>query len=91
VCFSPSVHSRNCIGINIVYLFVAPRNGDLRIARGSLTNSSFTSGRLEIFINGEWGTVCIDEFSFTDATVACRQLGYSGAISGPIEASDNPL
>ena len=34
-------------------------------------------GRLEVCINGAWGVVCGDFFDNIDATVACRQLGYS--------------
>lgn len=34
-------------------------------------------GRLEIFFEGSWGQVCGSQFSDADATVACRQLGYT--------------
>ncbi|EDV21315.1 uncharacterized protein TRIADDRAFT_30641, partial [Trichoplax adhaerens] len=37
-------------------------------------------GRLEILNNGEWGTVCSDYFDELAANVACRQLGYVGAL-----------
>ncbi|KAE8585585.1 hypothetical protein XENTR_v10021367 [Xenopus tropicalis] len=33
-------------------------------------------GRLEIHINGEWGTVCNDKFDSQAGAVVCRQLGY---------------
>ena len=29
----------------------------------------------------EWGTICNHNWDLEDATVACRQLGYSKAIS----------
>ena len=48
----------------------------MRLA-GGMSNHS---GRVEVYYNGEWGIVCDNGWDITDATVACRQLGFHSAI-----------
>ena len=56
-----------------VYLVVKCKHGDIRLTGRRYS----TIGRVEVCQNGIWGTVCSDSFDDKDASVVCRQLGYS--------------
>ena len=55
----------------------------MRLANGS---SPF-EGRVEVFYQGVWGTVCDHLWDLDDAKVVCRQLGYGPAVAAPEEAT----
>ncbi|PVD37785.1 hypothetical protein C0Q70_00386 [Pomacea canaliculata] len=37
-------------------------------------------GRIDVQVEGVWGAVCAAGFGVTEATVACKELGYAGGV-----------
>ncbi|KAK7880801.1 hypothetical protein WMY93_032564 [Mugilogobius chulae] len=50
-------------------------DGDVRLVK----TRSCCSGRVEIFYQGRWGSVCYSGWDVNDANVVCRQLGFDRA------------
>ena len=63
-----------------------------------VNGDGFYEGRVEVYHDGQWGTVCEDQWDENDAAVVCSSLGLVGGVpmkyrwfgagSGPIWMDD---
>ena len=52
-------------------------SGQLRLQRGQYSSE----GLVEVYCNGQWGTICDDNFVKRSADTICNQLGYTDALN----------
>ncbi|XP_068712588.1 uncharacterized protein [Montipora foliosa] len=69
----------------VISVLADPNYGDARLVEGGAPSQ----GRVEIYINGSWSTVCDSWFGYEEGRVLCNQLGlprlsqvYYGAYFG---------
>lgn len=61
------------ISLMLFLLFIVPCiNGSIR-----LNLRDYYYGRVEVCVNEVWGLICYEYWDFVDASVVCRELGFS--------------
>ncbi|KAL6460108.1 hypothetical protein MHYP_G00318670 [Metynnis hypsauchen] len=76
-CPSSPWRQNNCDKDNEVAWITCSDHLPLRLRGGK----GICSGRLEVYHNAEWGSVCDDLWDIRDAQVVCRQLGCGPVLS----------
>ncbi|KAJ8286783.1 hypothetical protein GJAV_G00043240 [Gymnothorax javanicus] len=62
-------------------LSIAEETPKIQLRLAGNSKRKHNEGRVEMHYDGEWGTICDDDFSMYAAQVVCRQLGYLEAVS----------
>uniref|UniRef100_A0A3Q3FUL4 ZP domain-containing protein n=1 Tax=Labrus bergylta TaxID=56723 RepID=A0A3Q3FUL4_9LABR len=91
---SHTIHIKLCYGNYFVYKLEPPSNCYLAYCAGivRLVNrgNQSCSGRVEVYHDGRWGTVCDKAWDLSDANVVCRQMDCGPPRSALLNATFGP-
>ena len=62
-------------------MYITDNNDTTPLPLRLVDGSNEQEGRIEMLYYGVWGTVCETNFGINNANVACRRLGFPGALS----------
>ena len=65
--------------IQLLILVLSGNYQKIRLVNGN----SPSEGRVEVYYNGTWGSICDDHWDLQDAMVVCHMLGYVRALDAP--------
>lgn len=56
------------------------KKSDLKVRLVSPSPDLPFVGRVEVFYNSQWGTICDDSFSYSETRVVCGMLNYTAGL-----------
>ena len=68
------------------FVYIAQNALRVRNPNSTLPGSQY-EGIVEVWHNGEWGTVCNTNWNYHTALVACRTAGFNSAVRAVLNAS----
>ena len=70
--------STKCINLTYCVIYLFYRTGTVRLVNDRASRGSLKEGRVEMFHNGSWTTVCgTGQFGVREANIICGELGYT--------------